>query len=126
MVIETDKLSPRMRQQLLQFQQLQQQGQMIIQQRIQMELQLKETEKTLEEVSKLGKSSEIYKNIGALLIKSEKTSVSEELEERKETLELRIKTLKKQEERIQQKLKEMQAKIQEDLKSEYEGTGSAG
>ena len=95
MASELDRLSPKLQQELLQFQQIQQQAQMIVQQRLQMELQLKETEKAIEEVSKLKGTPEIYKNIGPLLIKSSKKDVSEELAEKKETLELRIKTDRK-------------------------------
>ncbi len=126
MASEFDRLSPQLKQEILQIQQLQQQAQVMVQQRLQMELQLKETEKAVEELSKLKDTSEIYKNIGTLLIKSEKKDVSEELAEKKETLELRIKTFKKQEERIEGKLKEMQTKIQDALKTQSSALGSAG
>lgn len=126
MAAEFDRLSPQLKQEILQIQQLQQQAQVMVQQRLQMELQLKETEKAVEELSKLKDTSEIYKNIGTLLIKSEKKDVSEELAEKKETLELRIKTFKKQEERIEGKLKEMQTKIQDALKTQSSALGSAG
>lgn len=126
MAAEFDRLSPQLKQEILQIQQLQQQAQVMVQQRLQMELQLKETEKAVEELSKLKDTSEIYKNIGTLLIKSEKKEVSEELAEKKETLELRIKTFKKQEERIEGKLKEMQTKIQDALKTQSSALGSAG
>ncbi len=121
-----DSLSPQIQQELMQFQQLQQQVQVLAQQRMQMELQLKETEKAIEELSKLTGKPEIYKSIGTLLIKSDKKNVSTELAEKKDTLELRIKTFKKQEERLQEKLKEKQAKIQEALKSQSPVLGSAG
>ncbi len=126
MASEFDRLSPQLKQEILQIQQLQQQAQVMAQQRLQMELQLKETEKAVEEVSKLKDTSEIYKNIGTLLIKSKKKEVSKELVEKKETLELRIKTFKKQEERIEGKLKEMQTKIQDALKTQSSALGSAG
>ena len=82
-----------------------------------MELQMKEVERALEEVEKLDADAEVYKSVGGILIKSEKTKVGEELKERKETLDLRIKTLQRQEEKIQSRLKEMQAQIQDELKS---------
>ena len=126
MAADLDSLSPQIQQELLQFQQLQQQVQVLAQQRMQMELQLKETEKAIEELSKLTGKPEIYKSIGTLLIKSDKENVSTELAEKKDTLELRIKTFKKQEERLQEKLKEKQAKIQEALKSQSPILGSAG
>lgn len=82
-----------------------------------MELQMKEVEHAAEEVAKLDVNAEVYKSVGSILVKSEKVKVEEELKERKETLDLRIKTLQRQEERLQNRLKEMQAQIQEELKS---------
>ncbi len=103
-------------QQLVQFQQLQKQAQTIAQQRIQFEIQLKETEKALGELEKLGEKPEIYKSVGAFLIKSEKEPVKSELEEKKETLGVRIKTFKSQEEKFTEKLKTMKAEIEGQLK----------
>lgn len=96
---------------------MQQQAQAIAAQRLQMELQMKETEHAAEEVAKLGEDAEVYKTVGSILVKSKKIKVEEELKDRKETLDLRIKTLQRQEEKIQSRLKEMQAQIQEELKS---------
>ena len=47
-----DKIPPEVQQKLVKFQQIQQQGQLIGQQRQQMELQLGETSRTIEEVDK--------------------------------------------------------------------------
>ena len=94
-----------------------------------MELQLKEVTRALEEVQKLGEDAEVYKSVGNLLIKSEKGSVEAELKDRKETLELRINTLKRQEEKVTSRLKELQAKIQDAIRSRATrapGAGGAG
>jgi len=92
-----------------------------------MELQLKEVTRALEEVQKLGEDAEVYKSVGNLLIKSEKGNVEAELKERKETLELRINTLKRQEEKVTSRLKELQAKIQDAIRSRATRTpGGAG
>jgi prefoldin beta subunit len=121
-----EQIPPRIQNQLLQFQQVQQQAQAIATQRFQLELQLKEVERSLGEVSKLDNKAEIYKSVGAILIRSNTPAIKEELVEKKETLELRIKTLKRQEEKIQQRLKEMQDKIREELKSASTGMSGAG
>ncbi len=97
---------------LAQFQQVQQQAEAIATQRLQLEVQLKDVEKALEEVEKLPEDGEVYKVVGNLLVKSEKGKVEAELRDRKETLELRVKTLKKQEEKVATRLKELQQKIQ--------------
>jgi len=112
-----DKIPPEIQQKLLKFQQLQQQLQLISQQRQQIELQLGEVTRASEEVGKLTAKSDVYKSVGNLLIKSSKTGISKELKERKETLDLRVNTLKKQEEKLKSTLNEMQASIQQALSS---------
>ncbi len=121
-----EQIPPRIQNQLVQFQQVQQQAQAIASQRFQLELQLKEVERSLGEVNKLDDDAEIYKSVGAILLRSTTSTVKEELVEKKETLELRIKTLKKQEEKVQQRLREMQQKIRQELKSAEPGIGGAG
>ncbi|MGZ7070710.1 MAG: prefoldin subunit, partial [Methanobacterium sp.] len=56
---------------------------------------------------------DIYKTAGTLLIKVKKEEMIKELEDKIETLQLREKTVNRQEERIMSRLKEMQASIQE-------------
>jgi prefoldin beta subunit len=104
-------------QQIAQFQMMQQQAQAVSSQKVQMELQLKEMEHSISELKKLKKDAEVYESIGAILIKKSKTKITTDLKERKETLELRIKTLTKQEKDVQAKLMEMQTEIQKSLKS---------
>lgn len=110
-----DQISQQLQQKLVEFQQLQKQAQTIAQQRLQFELQLKETEKALAELSKL-KDNDVYKSVGAFLIKSETEDVKAELEERKETFEVRVKSFKTQEERYTEKLKSMKTDIESQLK----------
>jgi prefoldin beta subunit len=93
---------------------------------MQLDLHLKEVERSLAEVEKLDDNAEIYKNVGAILMRSRTPSIKGELQENKETMELRIKTLQRQEKKIQQRLKEMQGKIQEELKAGKTNIGSAG
>jgi len=121
-----EQLPQQIQHQLAQFQQLQQQAEAIATQRLQMELQLKEITRALEEVQKLGEDAEVYKSVGNLLIKSEKSSIEAELKDRKETLELRINTLKRQEEKVTSRLKELQSKLQESLRSRAARTQGAG
>jgi prefoldin beta subunit len=121
-----EQIPPQLQHQLAQFQQLQQQAEAIATQRLQIELQLKEVTRALEEVQKLGEDAEVYKSVGNLLIKSEKGKVEAELKDRKETLELRINTLKRQEEKVTSRLKELQAKIQEAIRARASRSGGAG
>lgn len=99
--------------QLAQFQQAQQQAQAISMQKQSVDLQLKETEKALEELKKTEENADVYKTAGTLLIKVKKEDILKELEDKIETLGLREKTVKRQEERIMNRLQEMQAALQE-------------
>jgi len=120
-----EKMSPQMRHQLAQFQQAQQQAQMLLSQRQQLEILLRETERAAEELTKLPDDAVVYKSVGTILIKSEKTELQKNLSEQKETLELRVKTLERQGERALQRLKEMRDKIDEALKGQKPGEGVA-
>ena len=105
-------LTPMLRQKIEQAQRLQSELEAIVAQRYQLEVTLKEVEKSLEELEGLPEDAPIYKSVGSILVRVEsKEKIKKELEEKKETLELRIKTVMKQQELLEKKLKE----IQEDL-----------
>ena len=110
------KLPPQVQQRLLRLQQLQQTLQGVLTQKQQLDLQLTDNEQALSELEKLTDSAVIYKSIGSLLVKSEKTKVATELAERKELVNMRIKVLAKQEERLQTQVKGLQEKLQQDLR----------
>lgn len=110
------KLPPQVQQRLLRLQQLQQTLQGVLTQKQQLDLQLTDNEQASSELEKLADSAVVYKSIGSLLVKSEKTKVATELAERKELLTLRINVLAKQEERLQTQVKGLQEKLQQDLR----------
>ena len=89
---------------------------MIMQQRQQVELRLKEIEEALSELEKTDDKTPIYKSVGSILIKTKgKAVVKKDLNGNKESLELRKNTLEKQEERTKEKLNELQSKVQNAL-----------
>jgi prefoldin beta subunit len=112
---ELSGLPPQVQERLLRLQQLQQTLQSVLGQKQQVELEQMETNQALEELQKLTDDAVIYKATGSLLIKSEKTKVTTELNERKELLTTRVTVLGKQEERVRAQLKDLQTKLQQDL-----------
>jgi len=102
--------------QLNQFQQLQQQAQAVTVQKQNVDIQIQETERALEELKKTKVGTDVFKTAGNLLIKVDRDEINEELEEKLETLKLREKTMGRQEERVLKKLQEMQLSIQESMK----------
>lgn len=110
------EISPQLQNQINQFRQLQQQMQVVTSQRVQLETRLKEVEVTLEELEKAGDDVPIYKSVGSLLLRAEgKEEVRKELEDRKETLAIRVKTLEKQEKTMAERYERMQQQISQAL-----------
>ena len=75
-------------------------------------VQSHEVEKALEYLENVN-DEKIYKSIGPMIIETTKDISKKELEETKEDMELRVKTLDSQEEKLKEKLKETQEKLQQ-------------
>ena len=121
MAIRFEDLPPQVQNQLQQLQQLQQQYEMVVQQRLQIDIKLKENQNAIDEINKVDENTPIYKSIGNLIVKANKEDVLKELEEEKETLGIRKKALETQETRLKSKIEELQNKIQEALKGGQAG-----
>jgi len=113
---ELSKLPPQVQERFLRLQQLQQTLQSVLTQKQQVDMEQTEVEQTLNELQKTVDDAVIYKSAGSLLVKAEKTKVTEELVERKELLNTRSKVLARQEDRLRSQVKEVQTKLQEDLR----------
>lgn len=120
-----EKLSPQLQHQLAQFQQLQQQAQALINQRQQLELLLKEIQRAMEELQKLSEDAVVYRSVGNILVKTPKGELEKSLSEEKDTLDLRVKTVARQQDRVLERLREMREKLDQALKREApEGAAS--
>ena len=110
------EISPQLQNQIAQYQQLQQQLQVLASQRLQLEAKLREVEGTLEELEKVSADVPIYKSIGMLLVRQDdRVSLKTELEEHKETLSIRVKSLQKQEKSLSERYEQLGEKIQHSL-----------
>ena len=110
------ELPPYLREQLARYDQVQQNLQAVLAQKQQVELELNETEKALEELGKAVDSEAIYKFAGNLLVKVEKDAMVKELTEKRELGNTRKMVLAKQEARFRESLRELQSKINEAVK----------
>ncbi|MDW0281227.1 MAG: prefoldin subunit beta [Nitrososphaeraceae archaeon] len=119
------ELPPWLREQLSRLQQLQQNLQAVMMQKQQVELEIVETDRALEELRKIEGDNAVYKGAGPLLIKTNKDDVLKELEERKELSNTRITVLGKQETRIKDNLKEVENKINQMIRG-MQATGGGG
>jgi prefoldin beta subunit len=112
------EISPQLQNQIAQYQQLQNQLQVIGSQRVQLEAKLREIEQTLEELGKLSGDTPVYKSIGMLLVRQDdREALKKELEEHKETLTIRVKSLQKQEKALGARYEDLGSKIQTALGS---------
>jgi len=85
-------------------------------QKQQLQLQSMTMKQALDELAKT-KEKKVFKAVGNILIQSDTDKVKKELEEKKESVDLRLKTLQKQEASLVNRLNK--------LKSELESGGSA-
>ncbi len=107
------EISPQLQNQIAQYQQLQQQLQLLAQQRLQLEAKLREIDGTLEELNKLTGETQVYKSIGMLLVRQDdRESLKKELEDHKETLTVRVKSIQKQEKSLSERYDQLGEKIQ--------------
>lgn len=96
-----------------QLQILQQNLQTISAQKQQYENQLVEIESALAELSTTEKA---YKIVGKLMLAAPKEKLATELQEKKETMEIRLRNFSKQEEKLRQSLEDAQQHLLTDLK----------
>ena len=111
------ELPPALREQLARYDQAQQNLQAVLAQKQQVELELGEAEKALEELGKASDSEAVYKFAGNLLVKVKKEDVLKELTEKKELANTRKMVLTKQETRFRESLKDLQTKIDDAVKT---------
>ncbi|RLE51504.1 MAG: prefoldin subunit beta [Candidatus Methanomethylicota archaeon] len=119
----TQKIPPEIESKLIRLQELQEQLRMLILRRQQLESQLREVEHALEQVEKLGRDAEIYKTAGYVMFKTSKEQIVNELTDQKETLELRIKTVQKQENLVRKQFEELRKDISKALSMPDLGRG---
>ncbi|MGA9840379.1 MAG: prefoldin subunit beta [Thermoplasmata archaeon] len=103
---------------LKQFQRLQQELGNTQQQRLQIDLKLREVTHTLEELKTIADESVLYRPIGGLLVKAKnKKEVEDLLGEEKETLEVRVKAIERQENHLKERYTTMQQELTQALQT---------
>ena len=115
--MSSPQMPPWLQEQIMKLQQSQQNLQSIMTQRQHLEMEKAETEKALEELKKITDDDSVFKQAGTVLIKSNKKTLVDELEEKVELAKTRSTVLEKQEVRVKDSLKEQEAKITEMMKS---------
>jgi prefoldin beta subunit len=113
-------ISPKVQNQINMLQQLQQQLQTILQQKAQYELAVREARRAQEEIKDSADDAVMYMSVGTIMMQKKKEVVDVKLTEKVDSLELRIRSLEKQEKMLQSKFEQLQSQI----KAAIEGKGS--
>ncbi|MBN1544796.1 prefoldin subunit beta [Candidatus Woesearchaeota archaeon] len=66
-------------------------------------------------LGELKKTSKAYRIVGNVMVASDKAELTKELEQKKETMELRIKSLEKQESKMREKTSELQSEVMKEM-----------
>lgn len=103
---------------LKQFQRLQQELAAVQQQRLQIELKVREVAHTLEELKTVPEDAPVYRPIGGLLVKAKgRQEVIDLLTEDKETAEVRLKAVERQENHLKERYTSMQQELSQALQA---------
>lgn len=97
-----------------QLQILEQNMQTILMQKQAFQMELSETESSLSELKNSG--DEVFKVIGQIMLKSDKSKMQKEFEEKIKLMNLRINTLDKQEESFSNQLQKLREEVMEKKK----------
>ncbi|MHC1626006.1 MAG: prefoldin subunit beta [Methanoculleaceae archaeon] len=106
-----DNLSPKVQNQLAMLQQIQQQLQTVAGQKSQYQIAIKEANRALEELKDVPEDTEVFMNAGSIIVQKDVEQVRATLNERVETMEIRVKSLEKQEKALQSRFEQLSQQI---------------
>jgi len=113
--MENPNIPQKVQQQINQLQQMQQQMQTILQQKSQYEMSVREAKRAEEELKETAEDAEVFMTIGSVMVQQTKEHVQKTIAEKIDTLELRIKSLEKQEKAITAKFEQLQQQVRSSL-----------
>jgi len=108
------KINKETQEKIQELQQIEQNMQSFMIQKQNFNAQLAEIDSALKEI---GKSKDMYKIIGNVMVKANKDDLEKELKQKKEMFELRIKNIEKQENKIKDKASELQKEIMKEMEN---------
>jgi prefoldin beta subunit len=106
------EISEEMKGELVAYQGLQQQFQLISAQRQQLQMQAAELDRAADEVSKAAGETGFYRAVGGVLVPKGKADLQKDLKEEKESLEVRAGVMEKQEQKIRERLDAIRKKFE--------------
>ena len=95
------------------FQNIQQQLEFMMQQKTSLQHQMDESDHAIKELESAGENAIVYKSAGGIFLQSDQKYLLDSTKDRREGLEIRLKSITKQVERINTQYEEQKKKIQE-------------
>ncbi|MFC6731859.1 MULTISPECIES: prefoldin subunit beta [unclassified Haladaptatus] len=108
-------LPPEAQEKLEELQGLQQTAQQVATQKQTAESSLQEAKAALEELENVDEDATMYREVGELFIQTTYEEAKENLSDKVDTLEIRVETLTKQEDRVESQFEELQEELQQML-----------
>ena len=105
-------MSEQTKEKIEQMQVIEQNMQQLLMQKQQFQTQLMELDSALSEIDK---TTQAYKIVGNIMILKNKDELKKDLSEKKEMVDLRLKTIEKQENTLREKTKKIQAEVMEKM-----------
>ena len=91
------ELPPQVQEQLQRLQQMQQTLQAVVTQKQQLEIELAEAQRAIEELEKASEDTPVFNMVGSIMVRSNREKLLNDLKERKEMVNTRVTILGKQE-----------------------------
>ena len=115
-------ISPKVQNQIAMLQQMQQQMQTIGAQKAQYEMAVREAKRAIEELNDVAEDAPVFMSVGTVMMEKKREDVLNNLNNKIETLELRIKSLEKQEGMLSGKFEQLQSQIKQALEGRPQST----
>jgi len=119
-------LPPEVQEKVEELQDLQETAQQVMAQKQEAETELNEAEAALDALEDTEGDSTVYQQVGQVLVESDQSAAIEDLEETQSSLEVRVETLGKQEERVQDQFESLQQELQGMIGGGMGGGGPGG
>jgi prefoldin beta subunit len=110
------KLTKETQEKIQELQLLEQNLQNLLMQKQAFQMELNEVENAYSEVAKT--KDEVYKITGQVMLKANKEEVEKELKEKKDILNLRVKSIEKQENSFSEKLEKIREQVTKEIKQD--------
>jgi prefoldin beta subunit len=113
--INLDQLDEETKKKLQDIANLSQNLEFLVQQKAQIDNSTREAELAIEELEKAPEDVTVYKNIGGIMVKGERSKLLDEKKSLKVSLEMRLKTLTQKIDRTKKTLETMQKSLEADF-----------